>query len=89
MPAANAQVGTGTMNVHLTIPAGETLTQTFVQTFNSAIGFDDTTGFVAVNLTCKPRAALAAPALGRLTPLLGLSLAALGALALRRRVRSD
>src|SRR5262249_43220114 len=45
------------------------------------------TTIVFVNLTCVPRSALPAPALGRLGPWLALALASLGALALRARVR--
>jgi hypothetical protein len=135
-PAANAQIGTGTMNLHLGVPAGKTLTQTWVQTYNGSIGWNHAVTFgggagpfavtglpaadghlasvvsvstaddlcsgsdpnfpiatngttiVFVNLMCVPRSAVAAPAIGRLAPLLGLSLAALGAIALRRRARS-
>ena len=135
-PSARAQIDTGTINLHLGLPAGTTLTQTWAETFNGAINFDRavlagggagpfaitgvpaangygisvvsvaTTGdlctgsapnvlvganettIVFVGLTCVPRAAIPAPALGRLAPLLGLGLASLGAIALRRGHRS-
>jgi len=134
-PAADAQVGTGTMNLHLTAPAGTTLTSTWLDTVDASVRWDQAfqegggtgpfavtglpagngylasvvsiaangdlcsgadsnfpivtnlTTIVIVNVTCVPRSALPAPALGRFGALLGLSLASLGALALRRRTR--
>jgi hypothetical protein len=133
---ADAQVGTGTMNLHLLLPPGTGLTQTWADTSNASIGWNQVivfgggtgpftltalpaangyrasvsaistlgelcTGFdenvpvaanettiVVVSLTCVPPSAVKAPAIGRFTPVLGLSLAALGAIALRRRARS-
>lgn len=134
-PAADAQVGTGTMNLHLTVPAGTTLASTWVETVNASVRWDqafqegggtgpfavaglpaasgylasvvsvaangdlcsggdssfpivaNVTTIVIVNLTCVPRSALPAPALGGFAPLLGLSLASLGTLAIPRRRR--
>jgi hypothetical protein len=134
---AEAQVGTGTMNVHLVPPGGKTLTQSTVSAVNLSIGFARTTVFGAgngafamtnlpaaggyaanvvsrtttpneicsgatggvpiaangttitfVTLTCGIAGAASAPGLGRYTSLLFVSLVVLGAIAIRRRVRS-
>jgi hypothetical protein len=134
---AEAQVGTGTMNVHVMSPAGRTLTQSTVSAVNLSIGFSRTTVFGAgngafamtnlpaangyaanvvsltttpneicggisggvpivangttitfVSLTCAMAGAAAVPGLGRYAPLLFVSLALVGAIAIRRWVRS-
>ena len=135
---AEAQVGTGTMNVHVMPPAGRTLTQSTVSAVNLSIAFSRTTVFGAgngafamtnlpaadgyaahvVSLTTTPNeicgglsggvpivangttitfvsltcgmagAAATVPALGRYAPLLFVSFLLLGAITIRRRVRS-